>query len=89
MGGKYLVGRGIGGEANVAVDSETDVFVREVGDGGVYGDDLVGEGGDVGFPVLEGAAVLGVVHWVGVSACLRSWLDGWLEVGVVSERAYT
>ncbi len=76
MGGKYLVGRGIGGEANVAVDSETDVFVREVWDGGVYGDDLVGEGGDVGFPVFEGAAVLGIVHWVGRLTCSDSSLTG-------------
>ena len=60
--GRYLVGRGIGGEADVAVDSEAYVFIGEVGDGGVDGDDLVGEGGDVGFPVLEGAAVLGVVY---------------------------
>ena len=60
--GGYLVGRGIGGEADIAVDSETYVFIGEVGDGGVDGDDLVGEGGDVGFPVFEGAAVLGVVY---------------------------
>jgi hypothetical protein len=64
--GEYLVGRGVVAEADVAVDAEVDVLKGEVGDGGVGGDDLVGEGGDVGFPVLEGAAVLGVV------GCVRS-----------------
>jgi hypothetical protein len=62
-GEKYLVRRGVVAEANVAVDAEVDVFEGQLGDGWVGRDDLVGEGGDVGLPVFEGAAVLSVVGW--------------------------
>jgi len=62
--GGYLVRRRIFAEADVAVDAKVDVLEGKLGDGGVEGDDGVGEGRDVGFPVLEGAAVLGVVGWV-------------------------
>lgn len=59
----YLVRRRVVGEADVAVDAKVDVLEGELGDGGVEGDDGVREGCDEGFPVLEGAAVLGVVGW--------------------------
>lgn len=57
-----LVGRGVLGEAHVAVDAEDDVFDGQLGDGGVCGDDLGRERLDKTAPVLEGATVLRVVR---------------------------
>lgn len=56
-----LIGRGVFVEADVAVDTEDDVFGGQLGDGGVEGGDVGGEGGDIGGEVDEGAAVLFVV----------------------------
>lgn len=64
-GAGYLVGCWVVAEADVAVDAEVDVLEGEFRDGGVCGDDLVHEGRHEGLPVLERAAVLGVVGFNG------------------------
>lgn len=60
----WFVRRRVVAEADVAVDAEVDVFEGEFGDGGVDGGDFGGEGVEVGFPILQSAAVFGVVGWV-------------------------
>lgn len=51
-GEMYLVRRWVIREANVAVDAKVDVLEGQLRDGGVRGDDLIGQGGDVGLPVF-------------------------------------
>lgn len=62
------VGRRVVGEADVAVDAHDYVLDGQLGNGGVCGDDFVGEGLDVGVPVFLGAAELFVVCWEGEKA---------------------
>lgn len=57
----HLVRRRIMTKSDIAVDAEIDILERQLRDGLVGGDDLVGHGHDVGLPVFEGAAEFLVV----------------------------
>lgn len=56
-----LVGGWIVAEADVSVYAEDDVLEGQFWDSGVYGDDPLHQAFDVAVPVLQGAAVFGVI----------------------------
>ena len=58
----HLVRRRVLAETNIAVDAESDVLDRQLGDGLIGLGDALRQRRDEGLPVLKGPAVFGIVR---------------------------